>query len=93
MPTQTTDKNASPVRDRTAYIGTDARGREYIFKTERDPAEIVVVHAGERVLVDALHDASPRDVAHTVARDIGWRECRWGAVEAEPLPRKHGGRR
>lgn len=68
------------VRPRTIPIGTDARGQDYYLKTETEPDRVVVVHAGDRVLVDTLHELTARDVARTVKRDIGWADCRFAEM-------------
>jgi hypothetical protein len=77
------------VRPRTIPIGTDARGQDYYLKTETDPDRVVVVHGGERVLVDQLHELTARDVARTVAREIGWDDCRFAEIGAKAVPRRY----
>jgi len=89
MSTTRPDKNASSVRPRTLYLGTDERGYDYLLKTERATEEIVVVHGGERVLVDQLHELRVEHVVATVADEVGWRECRWNHYDSKPVPRKY----
>lgn len=89
MATTRTDKNDSETRPRTIFIGRDARGREYLLKTETAPDTVVVVADGAVVVRDDLAGLRVEHVVATVADEIGWADCRYGHWTADPLPRRY----